>query len=143
MAWRVSEKAPEISAAVARLKASRAELGELEERDLHGRLISEFLARESFVIERVRKEKRQKIDARRYTFDLKHDAQRGCLIMVTEVSPNGGVKPVEVLAAIYCLTDEEKLALSSRVRRLRLYAEGLISNLPTVARPAAARLQAQ
>ncbi|HEY7910508.1 MAG TPA: TIGR03960 family B12-binding radical SAM protein [Blastocatellia bacterium] len=139
----VALKAPEISAAVARLKASRAELGELEERDLHGRLISEFLARESFVIERVRKEKRQKIDARRYTFDLKHDAQRGCLIMVTEVSPNGGVKPVEVLAAIYCLTDEEKLALSSRVRRLRLYAEGLISNLPTVARPAAARLQAQ
>ncbi len=138
--YQATVNAPEIGAALARLKASRAELAGLDAGDMHRRLISDFLAHESFVIERVRKDKRQKVDVRRYTFDLEYDDERSRVIMVTEVSPNGGVKPVEVLAAVYGLTDEEKLALSSRVRRMRLYAEGMISNLPAVARPAAARL---
>jgi hypothetical protein len=45
------------------------------------------------------------------------------LRIVTEISPNGGVKPVEVVAAVYGLTDAEKVSLSSRVRRTRLYSE--------------------
>jgi hypothetical protein len=43
---------------------------------------------------------------------------------VTEVLPNGGVKPTEVLAAVYGLTGIETTSLSSRVQRLRLYFEG-------------------
>jgi hypothetical protein len=52
---------------------------------------------------------------------------------VTEVSPNGGVKPIEVMAAVYGLTQTEMTSLSSRVRRLRLYSEeqtGDPGNLP-------------
>jgi hypothetical protein len=45
------------------------------------------------------------------------------LSIVTEVSPNGGVKPIEVMAAVYGLTQTEMTSLSSRVRRLRLYLE--------------------
>ena len=44
---------------------------------------------------------------------------------MTEVSPNGGVKPIEVMAAVYGLTETETISLSSRVRRLRLYSEDL------------------
>ncbi|HWC76840.1 MAG TPA: hypothetical protein VG778_05230, partial [Blastocatellia bacterium] len=38
---------------------------------------------------------------------------------------NGGVKPTEVLAAVYRLNGGEVVALSSRVRRLRLFAQSL------------------
>jgi len=48
--------------------------------------------------------------------------------IVTEVSPNGGVKPIEVVAAIYGLTQAETTSLSSRVRRLRLYLEDQTSD---------------
>jgi hypothetical protein len=54
---------------------------------------------------------------------LGFDAESATLRLVTEVSPNGGVKPIEVMAAVYALTDEEKISLSSQVRRLRLYSE--------------------
>ncbi|MGA9768883.1 MAG: TIGR03960 family B12-binding radical SAM protein [Blastocatellia bacterium] len=110
---------PEIQTAMGRL----ADISDREADEAHAILAREFMARQSCVIERVRKDKRQKVDVRRYTKSLGFDAEIGGLRLVTEVSPNGGVKPVEVLAAVYGLTEEEKILLSSRVRRLRLYLE--------------------
>jgi radical SAM family uncharacterized protein/radical SAM-linked protein len=116
---------PEIQAAIGRLRDARADLADREADEIHGLLACEFMARESCVIERVRKDKRQKVDVRRYTKSLGFDAEIGGLRLVTEISPNGGVKPVEVLAAVYGLAEEEKILLGSRVRRLRLYMEAL------------------
>ncbi|HWP42286.1 MAG TPA: TIGR03936 family radical SAM-associated protein, partial [Blastocatellia bacterium] len=113
--------APEIRAAVARLRRERRELESLDESEIHMRIANEFLSRDNWVIERVRKEKRQRIDVRRYTIGLTLSKDRRSLRIVTEISPNGGVKPIEVVAAMYGLEGDVVLSLSSRVRRLRLY----------------------
>jgi hypothetical protein len=60
---------------------------------------------------------------RRYTLGLEIDPEQNSLRIVTEISANGGVKPIEVIGSVYGLVDEEMLALTSRVRRLRLYSE--------------------
>jgi hypothetical protein len=91
-------------------------------------LFDGFIARESCVIERVRKDKRQRVDVRRYTKGLSLVEDQSSLSIVTEVSPNGGVKPIEVMAAVYGLTETEATSLSSRVRRLRLYSEDQTSD---------------
>jgi radical SAM family uncharacterized protein/radical SAM-linked protein len=113
----------EIAAALQRIRAARLQLADSEDDEVHNTLAEDFLARESCVIERVRKDKRQKVDVRRYTQRLRYHSGRRSLEIVTEVSPNGGVKPIEVLAAVYGLELGEMLALSSRVRRVRLFAE--------------------
>jgi radical SAM family uncharacterized protein/radical SAM-linked protein len=124
----VALDAPQISAAIERLRAERKDFAGVNECGIHHLLSDEFLARESCVIERARKDKRQKVDVRKYTRQISFDARSASLNIVTEVSPNGGVKPVEVMAAVYGLTDEEKISLSSRVRRLRLYSEDQASS---------------
>jgi radical SAM-linked protein len=121
--YSVALDAPQIARAVERIRAERADFVEMEECEIHNRLAGDFMGRDSWVIERARKDKRQKVDVRRYTKHLSLNAGGASLNMVTEVSPNGGVKPIEVMAAVYGLTDEEKISLSSRVRRLRLYSE--------------------
>jgi radical SAM family uncharacterized protein/radical SAM-linked protein len=120
--YSVALGAPEIEIALRRSQTSREDLTGLSPLDVQDRLVSEFLSRESWVIERVRKDKRQSVDVRRYTEALGIDREMGRLLVITQVSPNGGVKPVEVVAAVYSLTEQERLALSSRVRRLRLYS---------------------
>ncbi|HEY9231103.1 MAG TPA: TIGR03960 family B12-binding radical SAM protein, partial [Blastocatellia bacterium] len=121
--WLVALDAPEMQSAVARLLAGRVALQTVEAGALPQLLADEFMAHESFCIERVRKDKRQRIDVRRYTRALRYDAATGGLTITTEITPQGGVKPVEVVAAIYDLTEDEKISISSRVRRLRLYLE--------------------
>jgi hypothetical protein len=91
--------------------------------EIHTALFEEFIARESCVIERVRKDKRQRVDVRRYTRSLSLVEDQTSVSIVTEVTPSGGVKPIEVMAAIYGLSETETISLSSRVRRLRLYSE--------------------
>ena len=120
--------APEIEAAIQRVRAERADLSAMDAWGIHARLFEAFTARESCVIERVRKDKRQQVDVRRYTKGLSLVEDRSSLSIVTEVSPNGGVKPIEVMAAVYGLTATETTALSSRVRRLRLYSENQTSD---------------
>jgi radical SAM family uncharacterized protein/radical SAM-linked protein len=120
--------APEIEAAIQRVRAERADLAAMDACGIHDRLFEAFTARESCVIERVRKDKRQQVDVRRYTKGLSLVEDRSSLSIVTEVSPNGGVKPIEVMAAVYGLTQTETTALSSRVRRLRLYSENQTSD---------------
>jgi radical SAM family uncharacterized protein/radical SAM-linked protein len=119
---------PEIQAAVGRIRAESAELAAVDQRAIHSRLFESFIALERCVIERVRKDKRQQVDVRRYTKGLSLVEDQSCLSIVTEVSPNGGVKPIEVMAAVYGLTETEKTSLSSRVRRLRLYSEDQTSD---------------
>ena len=121
--YSIAIDAAEIASAIERNRAARPELAAAEDIGVHNRLAEEFLARESCVIERVRKDKRQRVDVRRYTQRLRFHVERRSLEIVTEVSPNGGVKPIEVLAAVYGLSEGEMLALSSRVRRVRLFAE--------------------
>ncbi|MEN3335967.1 MAG: hypothetical protein V7641_5332 [Blastocatellia bacterium] len=121
--WLVALDVPELQSAVARLLAVRALKQGVDASELLQLLADEFLAHESYVIERVRKDKRQRIDVRRYTKALRFDCATSGLLITTELTPNGGVKPVEVVAAIYELTEEEKISISSRVRRLRLYQE--------------------
>jgi radical SAM family uncharacterized protein/radical SAM-linked protein len=115
--YRFALDAPEIQAAVERIKAERG----LELEDWHAVLIDEFLSRESSVIERVRRDKRQRVDVRRYTVTLGVD--EAGLRIVTEITTGGGVRPVEVAAAVYRMTADEQLSMGSRVRRLRVYSE--------------------
>lgn len=112
-----------IANAVARFRVERPELKELREDEIHERLADEFIARESCVIERAHREKRQLVDVRRYTLGISVDHEAAVLRIVTEISPRGGVRPAEVAAALYRLSESEKSALSSQVRRLRLFAE--------------------
>ncbi|MCI0486091.1 MAG: TIGR03960 family B12-binding radical SAM protein [Blastocatellia bacterium] len=115
--------APEMADALASLSRERDEFQGLTYKEIHERLAGEFMARDECLIERVRKGKRKKMDVRRYTSDLQVDSESGHLRIVTEISPGGSVKPTEVVAAVYGLTDEQVLLLSSRVRRLCLYKE--------------------
>lgn len=130
--YRVRLDAPEIEAAVRRIGSEQAGSAARDVYEIHRIAAEAFMTRESCVIERVRKDKRQQVDVRRYTkrLSLVDDSS---LSIVTEVSPNGGVKPIEVMAAVYGLTQTEMTSLSSRVRRLRLYSEeqtGDPGNLP-------------
>jgi radical SAM family uncharacterized protein/radical SAM-linked protein len=120
--YSITLDAPEIAAAVARLRQTDQCLAGLGSAEIHQRLIEEFMAKDCLLIERAHKAKRQMIDVRRYTLQIWLSPDRTTLHMVTEISPNGGVKPVEVIAAVYRLAEEEKLSLNSRVRRLRLYS---------------------
>jgi radical SAM family uncharacterized protein/radical SAM-linked protein len=130
---------PEIEAAVQRMCAERDDFAGVDAPDIHRSLAGAFMSRETCVIERVRKDKRQLVDVRRYTKGLSLVEDPNSLSIVTEVSPNGGVKPIEVVAAIYGLTQIETTSLSSRVRRLRLYLEDQKSDpaswIPGVAAP--------
>jgi radical SAM-linked protein len=119
---------PEIEAALARICASRADMLD-DFNAMHGRLIDDFMSRESWMVERARKDKRQLVDVRRFTKALRFVAENNSLHIVTEVSPAGGVKPIELMAAVYGLTEAEAASLSSRVRRLRLYKENQMSRL--------------
>lgn len=119
----ISIQAAELVAALERLRRGRGDLATLNDVEIHQKLMTEFLARSSCVIERVRKDKRQHVDVRRYTKGLSLETPYDRLRLITEVSPAGGVKPTEVLAAVFGLTSEELSSLNSRLRRSRLFAE--------------------
>jgi radical SAM family uncharacterized protein/radical SAM-linked protein len=121
--YSITLRSPELQTAIERLRTARGEIAALTANEIHCLLVDEFVQRDSCIIERVRKDKRQKVDVRHYTKGLRVEAATSSLNLVTEISPQGGVKPVEVMAAVYGLTDEEKVSLGSRVRRVRLYAD--------------------
>jgi radical SAM family uncharacterized protein/radical SAM-linked protein len=124
---------PELVRAAQRARTADGALESIDDIEIHNRLAGEFMSREAVVIERARKEKRQQIDVRRYTVRLAADGARRALKIVTELSPNGGAKPTEILAAIYGMTFEDVIPLSSRVRRLRLFSENLADSSQPVA----------
>ncbi|MGH9762515.1 MAG: TIGR03936 family radical SAM-associated protein, partial [Blastocatellia bacterium] len=117
--WIISLGVPEIRIAISRLPNNNA--AEVSARPLHTSLAQEFLALDSFTVNRSHKGRIQTVDVRRYTVSVEPDFKSDSLRFVTEITPNGGAKPVEVLAAIYGLTDDEKLTLNSRVVRTRVY----------------------
>jgi radical SAM-linked protein len=126
--YRVTLEAPEIEASIHTIRARCESFSAMDACDIHRSLAETFMARESCLIERVRKDKRQRVDVRRYTKHVSLVENSSSLSIVTEVSPNGGVKPIEVIAAVYGMTETEMTSLSSRVRRLRLYLEGETSD---------------
>jgi radical SAM-linked protein len=115
--------AAEISGALSRLCSGGHDLSRTDTLDLQISLVDRFLARDSYMIVRAHKAKRQNVDVRRFTIKLEVDVDSYLLRLVTLISPNGGVKPVEVVAAVYDLTDDEKLSLNSRIKRTRLYSD--------------------
>lgn len=139
----VALDAAEIGAACDRMRDGGQFEG-INIQDVHRNLLEAFMRRDSCIIERKRRDKRQFVDVRRYTKDLRLVENRSAVSIVTEISPNGGVKPVEVMAAVYGLSDVETTSLSSRVRRLRLYFEDEESESASRAHPiAAARMSEQ
>jgi radical SAM-linked protein len=130
--------AAEIVAAVQRMRELRPEFAEATDIEIHERLIEEFIARDSLVIERARRDKRQTVDVRRYTVRVSVQHALRVLTIVTELSASGAVKPVEVVGAIYGLDQQEMLALNSRVRRTRLYFESEASGQVSFASQAVA-----
>jgi len=121
--YAVGLDAVEIAGALLRLSGSGGETSRTDILVLHNSLVDRFLARDTYMIVRTHKAKRQSIDVRRYTIGLDVVVNQNVLRLVTLISPNGGVKPVEVIAAVYDMTDAEKLTLNSRIRRTRLYSD--------------------
>jgi radical SAM-linked protein len=140
--YSVPLNAPEIRAAIERARQARRDLAGAAAEQVCMALAEDFLSRESCVIERVRRDKRQKVDVRRYTHRLEID-DRANLRIVTEISANGGVKPTEVLAAVFDLTEDERVSLNSRVRRLRLFKEEAINVTASTLGAAASQSSAQ
>jgi radical SAM family uncharacterized protein/radical SAM-linked protein len=125
-AYRVTLDADEIVNAVARIEA-RADRPTLAAAGRHEELVERFLSSESWIIERVRKDKRQQVDVRKLTVSISTDKEARSLEVVTEISPNRGVKPSEILAAIYGLTAQEAQSLTARIKRLGVYGSGASS----------------
>lgn len=140
--WAISLDAPEIEQALLRQTPELNTYDGARTSGAHGRLTCEFLSRDSVVVIRSHKGKTQNIDVRRYTKELKADEANNTLRFVTEITPNGGVKPVEVLAALYGLTNDEKIALNSRVRRIRVYFDAEPDAVSGLAAESAAGLSA-
>jgi len=131
--------AEEIDAAV-----SRVRIAPQDGADIHQQLIEAFLNRDSCVIERIRRDKKQIVDVRRYTKRLDLEVKdRRSLRVVIEITANGGAKPIEVIAAVYRLSEPEMVSLSSRVRRLRLYFEPEFGHKVSDAHQIAAQLSEQ
>ncbi|MEW6730731.1 MAG: TIGR03960 family B12-binding radical SAM protein [Acidobacteriota bacterium] len=123
--YRISIAAPEIAKALVQQCAQHTEWHTLSNTALHQQLISNFLARDQVLIERTRKNRSQNVDLRKYVKALRFEQEMdgNFLIMVLEITNQGGAKPVEIATAIYGIDEAEQATLQSRVRRSRLYAE--------------------
>jgi radical SAM family uncharacterized protein/radical SAM-linked protein len=114
---------PAIAAAVRRLASVRDDLEGLDDAAVHRFLAEEFFARESFVLERVRKGRAKEIDIRRYAkaFAFTGTNGDGELRLTLELSNSGSARAEEVFGSIFRLDEAGRRALSSRVRRCRLF----------------------
>ncbi len=114
---------PALRSAVARLTAVRDDLEGLDPDTVHRLLAEEFFSRESLVIERTRKGRTKEIDIRHYAKSHAFAGTNGTseLRLVLELSNSGSARPEEVVGSIYRLDGSERQALSSRVRRCRLF----------------------
>jgi radical SAM family uncharacterized protein/radical SAM-linked protein len=123
--YRINVAAPEIQQGLARLICERPELQALSSAALHEQLISQFLSHDQFIVERVRKNRSQNIDLRKFvkSIDYEQSESGDFLVMVLEITNQGGARPVEIATAIYGIEEAEQATLQSRVRRSRLFAE--------------------
>ncbi|KAF0240977.1 MAG: hypothetical protein FD167_4072, partial [bacterium] len=80
---------------------------------------------EQFVISRTRKNRSQNVDVRKFVKSVRFEqTEKGdFLVMVLEISNQGGAKPVEIATAIYGIDQTDQATLQSRARRSRLYSE--------------------
>lgn len=114
---------PVIAGAVRRLAAVRDDLSGLDADAVHRVLTEEFFARESLVIERVRKGRAKEIDIRHYARAFRFEGTNGDseVRLTLELTNSGSARPDEILGSIYRLDPTERQSLSSRVRRCRLF----------------------
>lgn len=116
--YRIEVSAPELRSAVDRLSySSRA--------DAHRKLIADFMAQESFFVERTRKNRAQRVNLREFVKSLSFEetVEGDFLVMQVELGTQGGAKPAEIAAAVYGIDEAKQASLQSRVRRSRLYSE--------------------
>ena len=114
---------PVITAAVARLAAVRDDLAGLDSDAVHRFLAREFFDREELVVERTRKGRTKQIDIRRYAKAFSFSGANGDreLRLTLELTNSGSARPEEILGSIYRLDGTAQKALSSRIRRCRLF----------------------
>jgi radical SAM family uncharacterized protein/radical SAM-linked protein len=123
--YRVDISAPEIQKALALNIERNPDLKSLSINALHEKFISDLLSSEEFVISRTRKNRSQTVDIRKFIKSICFEkTEKGdFLVMVLEISNQGGAKPIEIATAIYGIDQAEQATLQSRVRRSRLYGE--------------------
>lgn len=121
--YKVNVLAPEIQKALAKHVEKNPELKELSADALQEKLISEFLQCEEFVVARSRKNRSKNVDLRKFVKNLRFEKTGNFLVMLVEITNQGGAKPIEIASAIYGIEEAEQATLQSRVRRSRLYAE--------------------
>ena len=122
--YSVSLNEQEIAEGLTELRNRRDDLAGLSDSEVHRILVGEFLAKESYVVERRRKDRHQSVDLKRFVDDvwIESDAKSPRLHLRLEITNNGGAKPTEIVGAVFQLSGEIQSVLSSRVRRNRLYA---------------------
>ncbi len=123
--YRVNTAAPEIQKALIERIEQQPEFKSLSISALHEKLISDLLLSEQFVISRTRKNRSQNVDVRKFVKSVRFEqTEKGdFLVMVLEISNQGGAKPVEIATAIYGIDQTDQATLQSRARRSRLYSE--------------------
>ena len=86
-------------------------------------LIANVLSIPSSVIERSRKGRAKEIDIRRFAKAYEFLGTNGTseLRLTLEITNSGSARPEEIFGSIYRLDEAERRALSSRVRRCRLF----------------------
>jgi hypothetical protein len=114
---------PAIADAVRRVATVRDDLVGLDPDAVHQTLAEEFFARESFVVERSRKGRAKEIDIRRFAKAFAFHGTNGTseLRLTLEITNSGSARAEEVFGSIYGLDEAERKALTSRVRRRRLF----------------------
>lgn len=117
--YRIDASAPELQTAVNRICGSRPAT------EVHRELITDFMAQESFFVERTRKNRSQRVDLRGFVkgFRFEETAESGLLVIQVELGNQAGAKPAEIAAAVYRIDEAEQASLQSRIRRSRLYSE--------------------
>src|SRR5205085_11789070 len=101
--YSVSLDEPEIAEALSALRNQRDDLSMLSDSEVHKILVGEFLAKESYVVERRRKDRHQSVDLKRYVDDvwIEYDALISRLHLRLEITNNGGAKPTEIVGAVF------------------------------------------
>ncbi|MBI4850467.1 MAG: TIGR03960 family B12-binding radical SAM protein [Acidobacteria bacterium] len=123
--YKISTSAPEIQKALLEALEREPQLKSFSINALHEKLISNLLLSEEFVVSRSRRNRSQSVDIRKFVKSVCFEqTEKGdFLVMVLEISNQGGAKPIEIATAIYGIEQADQATLQSRVRRSRLYGE--------------------
>lgn len=113
----------ELQLAVREKLASHPSYSGLASREMHERLAGEFLALEHAPIVRRRASRTVEVDVREGVLGLRveGEAERQRLVMTVEIANQRSARPSEIVGFVYGLREETWPALTSRLRRTRLF----------------------